>query len=615
MEYTEQELNFLRALKQKGVSQDVAFRELKKRKLQESSPTLSRALGTMDKAMEEGVPDYKPEKGIAGKALDVAKGIGRGAVQTAENLTTKPLGWAIEKVSPEGSFGDRLGENLQTGTEQIFGEAESGAEEFGRNTGEFITSFAPIVKGAQLGAAAGKLLPKAGKIGQYLGSSLGATAASEAASGEVATKEDLGAGLLMDAVLSAATKGGSKLLSKPLGALRDWGVRKLSQPVDTALEGLKKANIREDDINILEQIRAADPEIGDLAKIYYDQALEGATKRMDVAINKRTNTAMDLVKEDVSKFYKVVENNLKTVGKAIGGESKRLKGASKISTTNIHNNIKNDLAEEYGATILNNGKVQFGPRLQGMGAEQSLVQDIVDFVRPQKGKGGSLRNPKDILDMVQNVFGRMKKDNLDTQKIAANFRNYAKDALEELADSPYKTLAKEYVELLDLEDALSKTVKEGGESAPEFLRRIAGKAPGKALSMIEEIQDYGKKYNVPEVENLLSKTYIAELMDRVAGNLPPQGLAGQQAQAIMETGADFVANPISTTFKKGLQFITQSPEKREAVEKFLETRNNPEVKQALAPFVQSISDYISKDRNLKEIPYLDKALRAMFMPD
>lgn len=614
MEYTEQELNFLRTLKQKGVSQDVAFRELKKRKLQESSPTLARTLGTVDKAMEEGVPDYKPEKGVIGKTLDFSKGVTKGVIGTVENLTTKPLGTVIEKVSPEGSFGDRLGENLKTGADQMFGEIESGAGKAGELGGEIAASLVPVLGGAKIGAGAFKMLPKTGKIGQFLGSSLGSTVAAGAASGEEVSDEDLGLGLVMDTVLAGATKGGSKVLGKPLVALKDWAVKKLSQPVDTALEGLAKSKIKESDINILEQVRANDPQLGDLAKKYYTQAVEGATKPLDIATNTRTNTAMDLVKEDVSKFYKTIETNFKTVGKAIGNESKRLKGASKISTTNIHNNIKNDLAEEYGATILDNGKVQFGPRLQGMSAEQSLVQDIVDFVRPQKGKGGSLRNPKDILDMVQNVFGRMKKDNLDTQKIAANFRTYAKDALEELADSPYKSLAKEYVELMDLEDTLARTVKESGDSAPEFLRRIAGKAPGKTLSTIEEIQDYGKKYNIPEVENLLSKTYIAELMDRVAGNIPTQSLAGQQAEAIESTLVDTATRPIATLAKKGLQILTQSPEKREALEKFLETKDNPEIKEALAPFVKQVSDYIEKTE-LKKVPYLDKALRAIFMPD
>lgn len=574
-----------------------------------SSPTVSRTLSTVEKAQEEGVPNYVPEKGVLGKVADFGAGVGRGAVETVENITTKPLGWAIEKVSPEGSFGEKFGKNLQAGTEQLFGEAESGAEEAGRSAGEFITSFAPIVKGAQLGAAAGKMIPKAGKIGQFLGSSIGATGASQATSGEIASKEDLGTGLVIDTVLM----GGSKLLGEPLVALKDWAVKKLSQPVDIALEGLQKAGIRENDLSIFNQIRSADKETGDLAEKYYKQAVESAVTPANLATQKKTSTAMDLVKDDVSKFYDAVQAKLKSVGRAIGEESKRLKTVPKVSTTNIYNKVKTDLAEEYGATIAKDGKVKFGPRLQGMSAEQSLIQDLVNFLNPNK-KGASLRNPKEILDVVQNAFGRMKKDNLDTQKIASNFRSYAKDALEELADSPYKKLAKEYVELLDLDETLAKTVKEDALGAPDFLRRIAGKSPNKTVTIIDEIQEYGKKYGVPEVKNLFKKAYIAELMDRVAGSIPPQSLAGQQREAL-ETGIEAVKNPVLTAVNKGIQVLTQSPEKREAIEKFLLTKDDPEIKPALAPFVKNISEYISNDIKLKEIPYLDKAIRAIFMPD
>lgn len=63
MEYTEQELNFLKTLKEKGVDQDTAFRELKKRKLKEINPVGAFALETVEaaqKAKAEGKLD-KPD--------------------------------------------------------------------------------------------------------------------------------------------------------------------------------------------------------------------------------------------------------------------------------------------------------------------------------------------------------------------------------------------------------------------------------------------------------------------------------------------------------------------------------------------------------------------------
>jgi hypothetical protein len=53
MEYTAQDVNFLKLLKEKGVDQQTAFAELKKKKLQTQSPAVSMALKTAESAMGE----------------------------------------------------------------------------------------------------------------------------------------------------------------------------------------------------------------------------------------------------------------------------------------------------------------------------------------------------------------------------------------------------------------------------------------------------------------------------------------------------------------------------------------------------------------------------------
>ena len=193
MEYTEQELNFLRALKQKGVDKETAFRELKKRKLAAQSPTVSGVLDIAGGQIEEKRREIAPVKQgmetlaktsptvrstlvTAGKAVE-AVGQREEAAQKpeladatfytgsraeAEKALAEPTG--LERAAEQftGGLGDikagfgQLGEAAEAGTAKEY-FAETGAGLSKTMSGAWRTVMGPVgevIKSAPGGEAA-----------------------------------------------------------------------------------------------------------------------------------------------------------------------------------------------------------------------------------------------------------------------------------------------------------------------------------------------------------------------------------------------------------------------------------------------------------------------------
>jgi len=129
MEYTAQDVNFLKLLKEKGVDQQTAFAELKKKKLQTQSPAVSTALKTAESAMGEQklgeMAAMVPKTSVpeAMKKVEEARPAIEEAVQGREDyrVLTQVLGKSPEEAEAaiSGTSGiDRLSTGFMEGIEK-----------------------------------------------------------------------------------------------------------------------------------------------------------------------------------------------------------------------------------------------------------------------------------------------------------------------------------------------------------------------------------------------------------------------------------------------------------------------------------------------------------------
>jgi hypothetical protein len=603
--------DFLMTKKASGMGFEDAKAALVKAKqgyLQRVSPTVSTVLDTYGKAKTaeakgelEGVKPY--ESPSASKAVGrFVQGAGRGLVEGVESFTAKPLGLLVGVGAEEGSFRERLGENLQTGSEQIFGKAESKAEEYGRSFGKGVEMVGGAVIGGGLAKTGLSKLGAKGATSQFLGSSIGSTIGAELAQGELPTKTDVGVGLVADLALGAIGKTVPWLKTLKNYTVGKVGTEKTTKAI--AEVGLEKAGIQQIDRNLLNQI----PEnLRGYAQNLYSQALKRSKNALDVKTGQPMKSAMDLVADDISKIDSSISSKISEVGKNIDKAKGLMADAPKISTSSMANSFKNMLEKDLGVTF-KKGVANFdNSTIAGLGSEQKLMSDIYDYLRKD-----TLKDPVSVLNKIRNIFNRIDVEDIKaTQRPASTVRLMLKESLEGIPGE-YGKLSKQYAKLLEVKDDLARMGKGEITRAPEFLRRLFGKAPGQAKSTIQSIQEAGKEFGIKEADQVIEKSAMAEMFDSLLSGKPRQSFAGQIEEAL----PDVIRSPKATLTKKAIDFVSSkllgTPEKSEAIEGFFKAMENPETKKALLPIVGKIDQALGAIPELQNMPELVKALRAFF---
>lgn len=617
MALTNQDKTFLMKLKSQGVSKEDAIKRLAA--VKQGMTQQAQAVEAPEKP--KGVP-------FADKVTGAIAGIGAGGVEKGGQLVGGALellgkgasivtpgkedvvGGAIEKA---GSF---LKETGQDFAQDIRGQVKRDLgddAESGFDVGEKVGGGAVVLGTAASGAAAGRAAGSAGaaKAGvgaralPFAGESIGGTiGASEASTGELPGKGELAAGGAIDLGLSLIT---GKF--KPAVRAIDDALKKISPET-----GLKKAEgeaVRAGlDAPELNLIKELPDDLRPMANDLIDQARKRSERV--VSGGKRVDGAMDVVAGDVKTFQSEVGQLLKETGEKIGVEAKNLKQAPKLNTQNTLASLKGAL-EDLNIKFNNDGvltKNSFADSdIQGLKEDQKLIMEMYDFLDDAEGK-----NPRDVLAKVRNLSNKLfaGRGEITASKNPANVvRASLRSEIDKLPGS-YGELARKYSDLLDAESQLMGTVRADAENAAAFLRRLFGRASGKAETTVELIQNIADTYGIESGKNLVTKSALAEAIDVASGNVPRQGLSGQVSEAIQDA---FVRKGIKgATLERVLSFIENkiapTPEKMVAFEQLIGATDDPIARPNIAKAFTLLNTMLS---DIPDIPSeFIVGLRGMF---
>lgn len=545
--------------------------------------------------------------------------VGLGFAEKIANITTKPLGKAVEAISPEGSFGERFGQNLQTAGSDLLGEAETQREENLRKIGGTTAVVGATLGGGALarGAAskvAGAVIPKLAGVAGFAGESVGATAGYQASQGKEITDQDLKTGLLIDAAIQGVFKipAASKLAMKAIKGLSKSD-EAVEAGVKKATRGIEKAGLDLPEQNLLKEIPTE-------LKDFTQKALDQAKKRSERIVEfgeggtaAKTNEAMDLVGDDITLIKNKIGSELSKTGKIIGSEAKKLKGQAFPDTRSAFTELKNSL-DDLNIQLNKKGELTNdsfkGSDIDGLTDDQDLIMELWGYLK-ESTESAMTENARDVLSKVRNIGNKLfkGKGEITAAKNPINkVRAALRKSLEELPGA-YGEAARKYSDLLEIEDGLTRSVGEEGEKASQFVRRLFGRAPGQAKSIVEMIEDAASKYNIKSGENITGKTAIAEFLDRASGVTPPQGLQGQMSEAgenILRKGVQRGASEavIDAVAKK----LFNTPEKLDAIQAFLDATDNPQAVQEATAVMDELLKLVEEGTTPR--PLL-KAIRAM----
>jgi hypothetical protein len=411
----------------------------------------------------------------------------------------------------------------------------------------------------------------------------GTTAASLAINNEAPTTKELGLGYLLDVGLT-------KLLRVPVRTTQvaDWAKNLFKAEGDD----MTRAGLSMPEANVIKDIPL---ELQGFAKKALAQAKKRSEKIFEFGVDGgKVKTATDLVADDVKVTQDAMAGFLKTTGEEIGVVSDSLKGKGVVSTQSAMESFIADL-DELNVTVSLDKVVSSGSDVSGLAADEALLQDAYDFL-----KSNGQVNPRNLLSKIRNYGNKLyagKGEITASKRPIQALRENLMKALE-TADEAYAPLAKQYSLLMDATDTLNSTVRESGENAAQYMRRLFNRASGKAESVVELIEDVAKEFNIPAGQDISGKAVIATTLDDLSGATPPQGFQGQIAQAgeaMVKKGP--IRGGVETALNKITEVLFDSPSKLEAVAAFMRQMDSPTAKSlsAMDKLINLTTDPASKE--------------------
>jgi hypothetical protein len=488
--------------------------------------------------------------GAGKEALDISVTGGR---KIEEILGIEPIRDKIQNPETLAEF-DRMNAEFEKTLEREGFSQKAGALMF-----DLGAIYAGGVGGRTFGTALGvESLAVAGAPALLALESAGATtAATLTMKDELPTKAELGGGYLIDLALT-------KALHLPVStkAAAEWA--KSIFKSDEVGEGLIRAGLDTPQANIIKDVP---PELKGFAEQYLEQATKRSNKIFEFgADGGKVKTATDLVADDIKATQDAMAGFLKTTGEEIGVISDGLKGKGVVSTKGAMESFIANL-DELNVTVSLDKVVPSGSDVSGIAADEALLQDAYDFL-----KSNELVNPRDLLSKIRNYGNKLFAGRGDITASKRPIQALREDLMTALggADEAYAPLAKQYSMLLDTTDTLNKTVRESGENAAQYMRRLFSRSSGKAESVVEMIENVSKEFDITAGKNTSGKAIIATTLDDISGVTPPQGLQGQAAQAgekVLQKGV--IRGGVETALNKISEVLFDSPSKLEAVEAFM----------------------------------------------
>lgn len=635
MQLTEQDKEFLRTLKKKGVGMEEAFSRLDAAKanlLKTESPTVSMVKGMVDKQapmaelsktsptvgmvanqIQGAQQDTAETEAASQKLEDVVTG-GRGysednplkqlsdfganaAVETGAtalegvgnvvNLLTPQIN-GYDLGTPLKDLGNLAREGKQTLDDKTDFDTTLG--EKGKTVGKVVGTVAPLLTGAGIGMKGGAMLggkltkgltPTLHKVGQFIGGSAGATTGAEAiADGDLPTPGELAVG----GVIDAATLGLGKAIK------HFWP--NLTQAVEVnpkVIKAAERSGLSPLEMNTVKNLPV---EKQDLALQLLDQAKKSSTQLTEAGLP--VPTPFNVVGDDLTKYQSELSVRLKDVGKKIGDLSKALKGKeiASIDLNSIKPDVEN-LLDGLNVKVAKGGLDFAGSDIDGLAGDQSLINDIWDFASKKKSV-----DARDVLSKIRNLNNKLYKGakNVEitaSKKPVETFRQELRKLLNNV-DGELGDASRQYAELLDADAMLAKSIQEEGVKAGEFLRRMFGRASGQSQNVIKNVQNIAEKYGIKEGKDLFDKAAIATIVEQVAGVKPPQGLSGQMGNALenLPTSKRDIVNKILNWASSK---VFETPSKVEALEQIIKLGDSRAIeKKALLPILNKLPKELSK---------------------
>lgn len=629
-----------------------------KKKLQSDRPATFAATEMVESALSPPDTTIQDQASVAGRSTGIERP--EGAVKEGVKKEDKPYYDASENLGDTNlldvasTAGIEAGKTIVadlpanlinfvgdiTGQEEIAGvvaspfekagEVVEGAlrssptyEPSGETAGEVLGGIAGAVVPAGQGAKLGSALGKAGKTAGFLGSSIGSTAGAVAATeGEAPSFEDLSTGAALDAFITGVTKvpGAAQYLKNNVFT------KAVNKNLDDVLKIAEQKGLPKNQLKTIKEQVAQNPEFVDdlfaTAKSYNESLLTGSTKApqaIDIVGDKLKSAQQQLIGGQTQQGSKLAD-----IGQEIGDAIDNLPKKKKvINTEQIYNKLKNELQKTFNITKFDKqmNPVFEGSSISKSAADQKLVMDIWNDIKPTFNKGGSIKqykalDPRTALavsDSIDNVVFANAKDLTQAKGIANTISNALDEQVAALSPK-LKELQTEYSTLKSLRKDLLAKIKKDGVNSPEALQRLWGNADSVYNDLFTRVQELSKKYGIEEGQNLIPESAVAVTFDNAATSTPtsigPRVGAATQAAELATQPVKGITERVLGPLDRFIDKVRGIPEdKIGSLELVIEAikNNKPTAQQ-----VQQMSSLVDTINTTNLDPQLKKALRGVF---
>lgn len=568
---TDKDLNFLSALKAKGVSQQEAFARLSKIKTaigkkgdisQANAPKGPSFMRNLPAKIQDGlettydamlgknslvskVPVVKQAGELVGGALKGGINLAAGLGDLATNIPDVVIpGDAI----PNTPFTDLVPENLKKG--------EGFFEKAGRTAFDVGTAGVGALRGGQAAGLATQGLSKLAPAGQvlktgikegaeFLGRSAGGTAAfTEATDQRLPTPLELGLGA-----------AGDKLISLGLKYLPNAGSR-ITTTVSDFIDNLKRGGLSKSSYRVKQAV-LSDEALASKAATF--------SKAQDAHMQDelRNPSAFALVGDAIYKGYEKTNALRKQIGKQIGDYF--AKNSVDVDLNAVKNKIEgaDGVFSEFGVKAGDKGLDFKGSSMQLNKGAQSKINEIYSLlngVKKEKNKALALRRLAESIDDLipdpkSNVASQIgTKESAFLVKLASTINTTLNDAAAKVDDT-FATLRDEYSDLSKIRTFLNTRLGSEGVGGFQIAKQLFsegkyGQEVQEAIELLSKIT--GKDY--------LTDASIAKLVSELSNDKKAESLLNLTSKSgLLDIAGGAVADTISGN-AKFYQDLLNAPE-------------------------------------------------------